>query len=119
MRHLCTVTTIRPDGSLHVTPMGIALDVPGRRAWGITFASSVKVRNLTQGEQPRWVAIGQISGPHWASLEGVASIHTEAEIVAEAERRYAQRYRQPGPRADRVALVVELTRVMGRAPETI
>lgn len=116
-RHLCTVTTSRPDGSLHVTPMGIVLDVDAAQAWGITFGHSVKVRNLTTGPQPRWVAIGQLAGPHWASLEGTATIHDDPATVAEAERRYATRYRQPRPNPARVALLVDLTRALGRAPE--
>ena len=35
-RHLCTVTTLRADGSPHVVPMGVALDPDSCVAWAIT-----------------------------------------------------------------------------------
>ena len=35
-RHLCSVATLRSDGSPHVVPMGIALSPDGDVAWGIT-----------------------------------------------------------------------------------
>ena len=35
--------------------------------------------------------------------------------VAEAVRRYAERFRQPEPREDRVALEITVDRVLGRA----
>lgn len=116
-RHLCTVTTVRPDGSLHVTAMGIALDPDAEQAWGITFRESVKVHNLTAGPGPHRIAVGQIAGPHWASLEGWGSIETDPEVVREAERRYASRYRQPSVNPRRVALRIQLTRALGRAPD--
>src|SRR5690606_36699808 len=49
-RHLCTVTTPRPDGTLHVTPMGIVLDAPRRLAWGGTMGHSVKAANIQSSE---------------------------------------------------------------------
>jgi hypothetical protein len=37
--------------------------------------------------------------------------------VAEAEQRYAARYRQPRPNPERVALRITLTRLLGNVPE--
>ena len=37
-----------------------------------------------------------------------------AERVAEAVRRYAHRYRQPGDRDDRVAIEIAVERIIGR-----
>lgn len=116
VRHLCTVTTVRPDGGLHVTPMGIALDPERGEAWGITSATSVKARNLADPEGAP-IAICQVAGAHWASLEGVARIHDDAETIREAETRYAARYKVPRPNPERVALRVSLTRALGRAPQ--
>lgn len=111
-RHLCTVTTLRKDGSPHVIPMGIVLDAEHRLAWGITSGSSQKVRNLRSGGDPR-VAVCQVDGRRWSTIEGVAEVRTDMDSVREAERRYAERYRVPRVNPARVAVRITLTRVLG------
>lgn len=111
-RHLCTVSTLRPDGSPHVVPMGIVLDAEHGWAWGITSATSRKVANLRGSRDPR-VAVCQVDGRRWSTLEGVAEVLDDAGSVAEAVRRYAERYRQPRVNPTRVALRIRLTRVLG------
>jgi PPOX class probable F420-dependent enzyme len=111
-RHLCTVSTLRADGSPHVVPMGIVLDAEHLLAWGITSGSSQKVRNLRSGGDRR-VAVCQVDGRRWSTLEGVAEVRDDEESVAEAVRRYAERYRQPRENPARVALRIELTRILG------
>ncbi len=111
-RHLCSVTTLRADGSPHVVPMGIVLDAEHGRAWGITSRTSQKVANLRRGTDPR-VAVNQVDGRRWSTLEGVAEVATDPESVAEAVRRYAERYRQPRENPARVALRIEITRTLG------
>jgi PPOX class probable F420-dependent enzyme len=111
-RHLCTVSTLRPDGSPHAVPMGIVLDAGRGRAWGITSATSRKVANLRGGRDPR-VAVCQVDGRRWSTLEGVAEVLDDEGSVAEAVRRYAERYRQPRENPSRVALRIRLTRVLG------
>ena len=115
-RHLCTVTTLRRDGSPHVVPMGIAVepsaDGTGGFAWGITSATSQKVANLRAGSDPR-VAVCQVEGRRWSTIEGVAEVLDDPESVAEACRRYAERYRQPRENPTRVALRIRLTSVIG------
>jgi len=116
-RHLCTVTTPRPDGGLHVTPMGVVLDPDGRRAWAVTSRGSVKARNVRAGGDAGVpVAVGSVDARWWASLEGTATISEDPAVVAEAERRYAERYRVPRPNPERVAVVVELVRALGSVP---
>lgn len=111
-RHLCTVSTLRLDGSPHVVPMGIVLDAEHALAWGITSGTSQKVANL-RNSQDRRVAVCQVDGRRWSTLEGVAEVHDDADTVAEAVRRYAERYRQPRENPRRVALRIRLTRVLG------
>ncbi|ROR92063.1 PPOX class F420-dependent oxidoreductase [Nocardioides aurantiacus] len=115
-RHLCTVTTLRRDGSPHVVPMGIAVDPDaggtGGFAWGITSGSSQKVVNLRAGLDPR-VAVCQVDGRRWSTLEGTAEVLDDPDSVAEAVRRYAERYRQPRENPARVALRITLTQVIG------
>ena len=111
-RHLCTVSTLRADGSPHVVPMGIVLDADHALAWGITSGTSQKAVNLRRGHDPR-VAVCQVDGRRWSTLEGVAEVREDEESVAEAVRRYAGRYRQPRDNPRRVALRIRLTRVLG------
>lgn len=113
-RHLCTVTTLRSDGSPHVVPMGIVLDPDAGCAWGITNRTSRKVAHVrAAGEAGARVAVCQVDGARWSTLEGLARVHEDAEAVAEAVRRYAERYRQPRENPDRVALRISLTRLLG------
>lgn len=112
-RHLCTVSTLRPDGDVHVTPMGIALDPDRGLAWGITSGLNVKARNLRLNPH---IAICQLDGRWWSTLSGSATLSDDPEIVAEAERRYAERYKVPRVNPDRVAVRVEIHRVLANLP---
>ena len=109
-RHLCTVTTLRADGRPHVVPLGVALDAEARVAWAITSPTSQKVANLRR--DPRLAAC-QVDRARWATLEGRAEVRTDAASVAEAVERYAGRYRQPRENPERVALRIEVDRVIG------
>ena len=91
-RHLCTVTSLRLDGSPHVVPMGIVVDPDAGYAWGITSGGSQKAANLRR--DPR-VAVCQVDRGRWSTVEGTAEVLEDAESVADAVRRYAERYRQP------------------------
>ncbi|MFF8191759.1 pyridoxamine 5'-phosphate oxidase family protein [Streptomyces bobili] len=115
-RHLCTLTTPRPDGSPHVVPVGVTYDPGGRLARVIADRASAKVGNvLAAGAEGAPVAVCQVDGRRWATLEGRAFVRAEPEQVAEAERRYAERYgRTPRPNPTRVVIEIELTRAMGR-----
>lgn len=115
-RHLCTLTTPRPDGSPHVVPVGVTYDPGARLARVIASKSSRKVRNaLAAGPEGARVAVCQLAGRRWATLEGRAYVRTEPELIAEAERRYAERYeRTPSPNPSRVVIEIELTGAMGR-----
>ena len=115
-RHLCTLTTPRPDGSPHVVPVGVTYDPEAGLARVIANKASTKVANvLAAGESGARVAVCQVAGRRWATLEGRAYVRTEPERIAEAERRYAERYeRRPSPNPARVVIEIELERAMGR-----
>jgi len=110
-RHLATLTTSRPDGSPHVVPVGFSYDADRRIARIITFAGSVKARNAAGGGR---AAVCQVDGGRWLTLEGPVRVATDDESVRLAVAGYASRYRQPGERTDRVAIEIEVDRVMGR-----
>jgi hypothetical protein len=96
--------------------MATTYDPGARLARVIANDSSAKVRNvLTAGPEGMPAAVCQVDGRRWATLEGRARVRTEPERVAEAERRYAERYgRQPSPNPSRVVIEIALERAMGR-----
>ncbi|AZS86002.1 pyridoxamine 5'-phosphate oxidase family protein [Streptomyces griseoviridis] len=114
-RHLCTLTTPRPDGTPHVVPVGVTYEPEAGLARVIASSTSRKVRNvLAAGPGGARVAVCQVDGRRWATLEGVAVVRTDPDAVAEAERRYAERYRRtPSPNPARVVIEIRLTRTMG------
>jgi PPOX class probable F420-dependent enzyme len=109
-RHLTTLTTLRPDGTPHVVPVGVALDAAERCAWAITSRHSRKARNLAQGGGT--VAACQVDGARWSTMEGQAVALTDPASVRRAEQQYALRYRVPRENPDRVALRIEVDRFL-------
>ncbi|MFC5150741.1 PPOX class F420-dependent oxidoreductase [Streptomyces amakusaensis] len=114
--HLCTLTTLRPDGRPHVVPVGVTLDVAAGVARVITRRSSRKVANILAADEPARVAVCQVDGGRWATLEGVAEVCTDASAVEDAVTRYGQRYgRTPAPDPERVVIRISIERAMGHA----
>jgi F420H(2)-dependent biliverdin reductase len=109
-RHLTTLTTLRADGSPHVVPVGATLDAEAGLVRVTASRTSAKVRHVLAGAKR--VAICQVDGARWSTLEGLAVVRDDPESVAEAERRYAERYRPPRENPLRVVLEVSITRVL-------
>jgi PPOX class probable F420-dependent enzyme len=115
-RHLATLTTVRPDGTPHVVAVGVTVDFDAGVARVITFDSSVKARLVrAAGTDGIPVAVCQLDGPKWSTLEGRAVLRDDAESVRDAENRYAARDRQPKPNPPRVVLEITVNRVLGNA----
>jgi PPOX class probable F420-dependent enzyme len=110
-RHLATLTTLRANGSPHVVAVGFSYDAVDGVARVITFAPSVKARNAARGGR---AAVCQVDGGRWLTLEGVVRLVTDPDGVAKAVAGYAARYRQPKERVDRVAIEIQVDRVLGR-----
>lgn len=108
-RHLCTLTTLRADGLPHVVPVGTVLDLDERCAWVITNRTSVKVRHVERTDR---VAICQVDGRRWSTLEGRATVLRDEASVRRAEQQYGGRYREPRPNPDRVAVRIEADRFL-------
>ena len=110
--HLATLTTLRPDGSPHVVPVGFTFDIDNNIVRVITFAKSMKARHAAQGGR---AVVSQVDRGRWITLEGTVRLRTEADLVAKAVEAYAGRYRQPKIREDRVVIEITVDKVMGRA----
>jgi PPOX class probable F420-dependent enzyme len=109
-RHLATLTTLRPDGSPHVVPVGVTYDPSTRTARVITSGTSAKARHLRDGGR---VAVCQLDGRRWLTLEGTAAVRENAAAVADAVERYAVRYRQPRENPVRVVIEISVDRILG------
>ena len=112
-RHLATLTTLRGDGTPHVVPVGVTFDPDGRLARVITSGTSAKARHVREGQTR--VAVCQVEGRRWVTLEGSATVREDRESVAEAERRYAERYRTPRENPARVVIEIAVDRILGNA----
>lgn len=113
-RHLCTFTSVRPDGTPHVVPTGSTLDAGQGIARVITSGGSAKARYVGQaGPDGLPVAICQADGRRWATIEGRAFVRKDPAEVRDAERRYAERYRTPRVNPARVVIEIKITRVLG------
>ncbi|CAM2916209.1 PPOX class F420-dependent enzyme [Mycobacterium intermedium] len=111
-RHLAMLTTLRADGSPHVVAVGFTFDPKTHIARVITTGGSQKAVNAERGGI---AVLSQVDGARWLSLEGKATVHKDIEAVRDAELRYAQRYRTPRANPRRVAIEVQVERVLGSA----
>ncbi|MHA7134906.1 pyridoxamine 5'-phosphate oxidase family protein [Oerskovia turbata] len=114
-RHLATLTTLREDGSPHVVPVSFTWDHETGVVRIITTDSSVKALNAARpapdGAPPR-AAVCQVEGGRWITLEGPVVVSRDPDEVAEAERRHTRRYKEPRVNPRRVALRIEVDKVM-------
>jgi PPOX class probable F420-dependent enzyme len=115
-RRLATLTTVRPDGTPHVVAVGVTVDFEAGIARVITFSDSVKAKLIrAAADKGVPVAVCQLEGPRWSTLEGRAILRDDPESVRDAENRYAARYRQPKPNPLRVVIEITVGRVLGNA----
>lgn len=112
-RHLATLTTLRADGTPHVVPVGVTYDPATATARVITSGGSAKARHVRAGQAR--VAVCQVDGARWLTLEGAAVVKDDAASVEDAVERYARRYRQPRVNPARVVIEISVDRVLGNA----
>ncbi|MCW2524733.1 MAG: putative F420-dependent enzyme [Frankiales bacterium] len=116
VRQLASLTTLRADGTPHVVPVGVTFDLETGLARVICSRGSVKARNVASGgADPRlaWAAVCQVDGRFWSTLEGPATLRVDAASVADAEQRYAARYRTPRINPERVVIEIAVRRTLG------
>src|SRR3712207_5620366 len=110
-RRLARLTTLRAASGPHVVPVGGTYDAATRTARVITPGRSAKARHVRGGRSR--VAVCQVDGRRWVTLEGTAVVRDEPAAVADAEARYARRYRTPRENPARVVLEISVDRVLG------
>lgn len=112
-RHLATLSVVRPNGRVHVSPVGFTFDPETGLARVITSATARKAVHAAAAGR---VSLCQVDGGRWLTLEGPVSVADDPESVTEAESRYTARYQAPRPNPNRVALIVAVDRIYGRVP---
>ena len=113
-RHLASLTIVKADHTPHVTPVGVTYDQSSGLARVITWADSWKAKHVASLGTAE-VAACTVDGRRWVTLFGKATVTNKAEAVAEAVRRYGERYREPGERDDRVVIEIRVDRIIGSA----
>ena len=106
--HLASLSTFASDGTIHVVPVGFTVVDGVARV--ITSGGSQKVRTIERNAN---VTISQVEGARWITLVGTAHIARDAASVAEAVELYTGRYRAPRVNPARVAIVIDVHKVMG------
>ncbi|MEV0643933.1 TIGR03618 family F420-dependent PPOX class oxidoreductase [Phytomonospora sp. NPDC050363] len=103
-------TTLRPDGSPHTAPVRFTWDGVARVARILTVGGSRKVANLRRNGR---VGLCQVDGFRWLTLEGTATVTSDAGRVADAAARYARRYGSAPPAPPgRVLIEIAVDRTM-------
>jgi PPOX class probable F420-dependent enzyme len=113
-RHLATLSIVRADGTPHVTAVGFTYEAQAGLARVITWADSWKAKHVSRLGLAQ-AAICSVDGGRWLTLSGTASVTSDDAAVAEGVRRYAERYRQPKERPDRVVIELAVRSIVGRA----
>ncbi len=92
----------------------MTLDPAAGLARVITSGTSQKARQVAAaGAAGAAVAVCHVDGRRWLTVEGRAVLRSDPAAVAEAERRYAERYRTPRPNPERVVIEITVTRLLG------
>jgi PPOX class probable F420-dependent enzyme len=108
-----TLTTLRPDGTPHVTPVRFTFDASTGLARVTTRARARKARNVAASGPAARVALCQADGFRWVTLEGRAAVTDDPASLTEAVRRYSVRYRAAPPAPpDLVAIEITVERIL-------
>ncbi|ELP70169.1 pyridoxamine 5'-phosphate oxidase family protein [Streptomyces turgidiscabies] len=111
--HTATLATIRPEGTPHLAPVRFTFDAATGLARVTTRAGTQKARNVAAGGPTARGTLCQVDGFRWVTLEGRAAISDDDTRVADAVRRYTDRYRTAPPAPpDLVVIEISVERVL-------
>ncbi|MCX4851468.1 pyridoxamine 5'-phosphate oxidase family protein [Streptomyces sp. NBC_00893] len=103
--HTATLTTLRPDGTPHVTPVRFTIETAAALVRVTTRAGARKARNVAVGGRAAHVALCQADGFRWVTLEGRATVTDDPVRLTEAVRRYTARYGAAPPAPPDLAVI--------------
>ena len=106
--HWGTLTTIRANGTPHVT--AIAFTYADGTVRVIASDATQKVRNI---ERTGYASVCQVDGPRWLSLEGPAVVRRDVHGIATAVDGFTERFRPPRVNPKRIAIEITVERVLG------
>ncbi len=112
-RRVATLSLPRPGAPPHVVPVAFTYDAALRRARVIGPGSTVKVRLIESGGSLA-AAICQVDGHRWITLQGVARVRRDREVIDDAVAAFETRYRPAAPDPDRVVIEIAVDRALGR-----
>ncbi|MEV7383637.1 pyridoxamine 5'-phosphate oxidase family protein [Streptomyces lydicus] len=111
--HVATLTTLRPDGTPHVTPVRFTFEAAAGLVRVTTRAAARKARNVAAGGPTARGALCQADGFRWVTLEGRTAVTDDATRLADAVRCYTARYRVAPPTPpDLVVIEISVERVL-------
>ena len=70
---------------------------------------------MKNAERGGRAVVSQVDKGRWLSLEGAVRATTDPTEVAQAVTGYAARYQPPKERIDRVAIIITVDKILGRA----
>ena len=111
-RHVATLTTLRSDGSPHVVAIAFTYHPDEGAVRIISPDNTQKILNIERSDR---AAVCQVDGPRWLTLEGPAVVQRDPADVATAVAAFEARYRPARESPTRVAIQIEVDRVLGRA----
>jgi len=111
-RHIATLSTLRPDGTVHVVPVAFMYDHDERKVRVIAPASTMKVANVRRHGR---ATVSWVDGGRWGTMEGPAEVRVDDASVARTREDYTAKYGPPhGTTTDYVSIEIAVDRVMGR-----
>jgi hypothetical protein len=110
-KHLATLTTLRPDGTPHVVPVGFTYVASERRIRIVTRSHSRKARNASAGSTG---LVCQFDGGRWLTLQGQCELHTDEASTIRCGELYEARYGHPPRRPGWASLEIIVDRCFGR-----
>ncbi|REK22383.1 MAG: TIGR03618 family F420-dependent PPOX class oxidoreductase [Actinobacteria bacterium] len=111
-RHLGTLTTVRENGTPHVVAIAFGFDA---EAGVVRIISSDRTQKVNNVDRTARAVVCQVDGRRWLSLEGAARVERDPDGVAMAVAAFEARYRPARENPNRVAIEIQVDRVLGRA----
>jgi PPOX class probable F420-dependent enzyme len=106
--HLATLSTLGRNSRIHAVPVGITY-----RDGVVRVIGSRGSQKFVNVERTGRAAVATVDGMRWLSFEGPARVVDDPDAVALAVELYTARYRTPRENPQRVALEIEVERVLG------